>query len=162
LKTLNNTGWVLLAVALVYLVMIVWMRGAMLRPLVPRFSILGWVPAALFSGAAMLLAAVGGSLVGITLAKALAMSGDYVSPAPSGFALVPFVFGLIIGGEIVGLIVGGLPGLALGAGEALAACRGTRRTGAWIFWSAAAWSTIATIIMLHLLLIVAYPNLPAA
>src|SRR5262249_35197414 len=108
------------------------------------------------------LAAVGGSLVGITLAKGLAMSGNYVSPAPSGFALVPFVFGQIIGAEVVGLIVGGLPGLILGAGEALAVCRGTRRTGAWILWSAAAWSTVATIIMFHVFLIVAYPDLPAA
>src|SRR5262249_183332 len=101
LKTLNNTGWIFLPVPLVSLVISVWMRGAVLRPLVPRFSILGWIPAALFSGAAMLLAAVGGSLVGITLAKALAMSGNYMSPVPSGFALVPFVFGLIIGAEII-------------------------------------------------------------
>src|SRR5262249_2549186 len=45
------------AVAVVYLVMIVWMRGAVLRPLLPRFSWLAWPPAALLSGAAMLLAA---------------------------------------------------------------------------------------------------------
>src|SRR5262249_43661927 len=137
---LANVGWVLVALAVLYLAMIVWMRGAVLRPLVPRFSILGWLPAALFSGIAMLLAAVGGSLASIALAKALTMSGDYVSPAPSGFELVPFVLGLIIGAEIIGLILGGLPGLILGAGEALAACRGSRRTGAWILWSAAAWS----------------------
>ena len=162
LKTLDKSGWVLLAVALVYLVMIVWMRGAVLRPLVPRFSILGWLPAALISGAAMLLAAVGGGLVGIALAKGLDMAGNYVSPAPTGLALVPFVFGQIIGAEIIGLIIGGLPGLILGAGEALAACRGTRRTGSWILWSAAAWSTVATIVMLQVLLIMAFPAVPAA
>src|SRR5262249_2951717 len=60
LDKLDNAGWALIAVALAYPAMIVWMRGAVLRPLVPRFSVLGWVPAAFFSGAATLLAAVGG------------------------------------------------------------------------------------------------------
>jgi hypothetical protein len=162
LEKLENTGWILIVVAVVYLAMTVWMRGMVLRPLAPRFSVLGWLPAGLLSGAAMLLAAVAGGLVGIGMAKALAMSADYVSPAPSGWALGPFVLGQIIGAEIVGLIVGGLPGLIFGTAEALAAYRGTRRTAAWILWTAAAWSAIAAIVTLHFLLIVSFPALPAA
>jgi hypothetical protein len=161
LGKLGNGGWPLLAVAVVYLATIVWMRGAVLHPLVPRFSILGWVPAAFLSGVAMLVAVAGGGLVGVLIAKGIALTGNHASPAPSGWALGPFVLGQIIGAEIVGLIVGGLPGLILGAAEALAVCRGTRRIAAWILWSAAAWSTAATIIMLHVLLIIAYPALPA-
>jgi hypothetical protein len=157
-EKLANAGWLLLAVALAYLAMIVWMRGAVLRPLVPRFSILGWLPAALLSGAAVLLTAVGGGLVGIGMAKALAMSGTQAPVSPTGLALVPFVFGQIIGAELIGFILAGLPGLILGTGEALAACRGTRRMAAWILWSAAAWSTVATILMLHVLLMVFYPG----
>jgi hypothetical protein len=159
LEKLAHAGWVLIAVAVLYLAMIVWMRGAVLRPLVPRFSILGWLPAALLSGAAMLLAAAGGGLVGIGMAKALAMAGTQAPASPAGVALVPFIFGQLIGAELVGLILGGLPGLIFGAGEALAACRGTRRLAAWILWSAAAWSTVATVVTLHLLLIVFYPGL---
>jgi hypothetical protein len=162
LDKLEQAGWALFAVAVIYLAMLVWMRGAVVRPLVPRFSWIGWVPAALLSGAAMLLAAVGGALAGIALTKGLAMSGNYVSPAPTGYALAPYMLGQLIAAEVIGLILGGLPGLILGAGEALAACRGTRRTAAWIMWSAAAWSAVATIIMFHVLLIVAYPKLPAA
>jgi len=161
-EKLANAGWIAAAVAVIYLALSVLMRGAVLRPLVPRFSLLGWLPAALVSGAAMLLAAVGGGLVGFAVAKGLAMSGNYVSPAPTGFALAPFVFGQIIAAEVIGLILGGFPGLVLGAGEALAACRGTRRTAAWILWTAAAWSTVATIIMFHVLLILAFPALPTA
>src|ERR1043166_428750 len=161
-EKLANAGWIAAAVAVIYLALSVLMRGAVLRPLVPRYSLLGWLPAALVSGAAMLLAAVGGGLVGFTVAKGLAMSGNYVSPAPTGFALAPFVFGQIIAAEVIGLILGGFPGLVLGAGEALAACRGTRRTAAWFLWTAAAWSTVATIIMFHVLLILAFPALPTA
>ena len=162
LEKLDNTGWVLIVVAVVYLAMTVWLRGAVLRPLVPHFSLLGWLPASLLSGAAMLLAAVGGGLVGIGMAKALTLSGGYVSPAPSGFALAPFVLGQIIAAEVIGFIIGGLPGLILGTAEALAACRGTRRTAAWILWTAAAWSAIAAIISLHVLLIVSFPAMPSA
>jgi hypothetical protein len=142
--------------------MIVWMRGAVLRPLVPRFSILGWLPAALLSGAAMLLAAVVGGLVGIGMAKALTMAGTQLPASPTGLALVPFVFGQLIGAEFVGLILGGLPGLILGTGEALAACRGTRRMATWILWTAAAWSAIVAILTLHALLMVFYPGWPPA
>ena len=96
------------------------------------------------------------------MVKGIALTGDYVSPAPSGFELAPFVLGLIIAAEVLGLIVGGLPGLIFGTAEALAACRGTRRVAAWILWSAAAWSTVAMIITLHCLLIVTYGELPAS
>jgi len=148
------------AVAVIYLVMIVWMRGAVLRPLLPRFSWLAWPPAALLSGAAMLLAALTGGLAGIGVAKALAIAGSEAPSAPTGLALAPFILGNIIGAEVLGLIVGGLPGLILGAGEALAAWRGTGRKAAWILWTAAAWSAIAAIITLHILTAVYYPGMP--
>jgi len=157
---LSHAGWALIAVAVVYLAMSVWMRGAVLRPLLPRFSLLGWLPAASLSGAVMLIAAVSGGLIGITVAKGLAMSGGHAPPVATGIALVPFVLGTFIGAEFIGLIVGGLPGLILGAGEALAAMRATRRKAAWILWTAAAWSAIATIITLHAFLVVFYPGLP--
>jgi len=156
-----NAGWALLALAAVYLVMMVWMRGAVLRPLVPRFSLLAWLPVAVLSGAAMLLAAVGGGLTGIAVAKGMATATSAGPTAPTGLGLVPFVFGEIIGAEFIGLIVGGLPGLIFGAGEALAAFKGPRRKAAWTLWTAGAWATIATIITLHALLIVTFPALPS-
>jgi hypothetical protein len=155
-------GWAWIAVLVVYFVIIVWVRGAVLRPLVPRFSWLGWVPAAFLSGVGMLLAAVGGGLVGVAIAKGLAMSGSQAPSAPTGLALAPFVLGNVIAAEVIGVILGGLPGLILGTGEALAAFRTTRRKAAWILWSTAAWSAIAAIITLHVLTVVYYPALPAA
>jgi hypothetical protein len=91
----------------------------------------------------------------------LAISGGQPVPVPTGLAFAPFVVGIILGAEIIGLIVGGLPGLILGAGEALAACRATRSKGTWIIWSAAAWSMIVTIITLQAFLVVFYPATPA-
>jgi hypothetical protein len=161
-EKLGNPAWAAIAVGVIYLLMIVWMRGAVLRPLVPRFSWLGWLPAALLSAAAMLLAAVGGGLVGVTIVKGLAMSGSSAPSAPTGLAFAPFMLGNMIGAEIIGVIVGGLPGLSLGAGEAFAAFRATRRRAAWILWSAAAWSAIAALITLHALTIVYYPGMPSA
>jgi hypothetical protein len=91
------------------------------------------------------------------------MSGSHAPtvPVPSGLALAPFVLGIFIGAEFIGLIIGGLPGLIVGAGEALAACRGTRSKAAWILWTAAAWSMIATIITLHAFVPVFYPEVPS-
>jgi hypothetical protein len=161
-EKLGKPTWAAIAVAVIYLAIMVWMRGAVLRPLVPRFSWLAWLPAALLSGVAMLLAVVGGGMIGITIVKGLAMSGTDAPSAPTGLALAPFMFGTMIGAEIIGVIVGGLPGLILGAGEALAAFRATRRKGAWILWSAAAWSAVAALITLHALTIVYYPGMPSA
>jgi hypothetical protein len=153
--------WFMIAAAALYVAMTAWMRGAVVRPLVPRFSILGWVPAAILSGALMLALTVTASLVGLAVSKGLAMSGAQPVPVPTGLAFAPFVVGIILAAEIVGLIVGGLPGLLLGAGEALAAGRATRSKGAWIIWTAAAWSMIVTIITLHAFLVVFYPATPA-
>src|SRR5262249_12793503 len=125
------------------------------------FSWLAWLPAALLSGTVMLLVAVGGGLVGIAVAKGMALAGSDAPAAPEGLALIPFIFGNLIGAEIIGVIVGGLPGLVLGAGEALAAWRGTRRKAAWMLWSAAAWSAIAAIVTLHALTTVFFPGLPS-
>jgi hypothetical protein len=160
---LPHPAWFLIAAATLYVVMTVWLRGAVVRPLVPRFSILGWVPAAILSGALMLALTVTASLVGLAVSKGLALSGGHAPsvPVPSGLAFAPFVVGIILGAEIIGLIVGGLPGLLLGAGEALAACRATRSKGTWIIWTAAAWSTIVTIITLHAFLVVFFPATPA-
>jgi hypothetical protein len=158
---LPDPFWLMIATAALYVVMTVWMRGAVVRPLVPRFSILGWVPAALLSSVVMLALTVTGSVIGLAVSKGLAMSAHPVSvPVPTGLALAPFLLGLFIGAEFIGLILGGLPGLILGVGEALAACRGTRSKRAWILWTAAAWSMIATIITLHAFVIVFYPGLP--
>ena len=136
LDRLGNVGWALTAVIVVYLATIVWMRGAVLRSVLPRFSWLAWLPAALLSGAVMLLVAVGGSLVGIAIAKGIAMSGGKVPSAPKGLALIPFMLGNLIAAELIGVIVGGLPGLIIGGGETLAAWRGTRRKVAWMLWTA--------------------------
>jgi len=160
-EKLGNSAWAAIAVAVIYLIMIVWMRGAVLRPLVPCFSWLAWLPAALLSGAVMLLAVAGGGLLGVVIVKGLAMSGDGPS-APTGLALAPFMLGNVIGAEVIGVIVGGLPGLILGAGEAPAAFRATRRKAGWILWSAAAWSAIAALMTLHALTIVYYPGMPSA
>jgi hypothetical protein len=145
----------------IYLAMIVWMRGAVLRPLLPRFSWLAWLPVALFSGAAMLLVAVGGGLVGSAVAKGIALAGGEAPSAPAGLALIPFIFGNLIAAEVMGVLVGGLPGLIIGAGETLAAWRGTRRKVAWMLWTAAAWSAMAAIVTLHVLTTVFFPGLPS-
>jgi hypothetical protein len=158
---LPHPSWFMIAAATLYVVMSVWMRGAVVRPLVPRFSILGWVPVAILSGALMLALTVTASLIGLAVSKGLAISGGQPVPVPTGLAFAPFVVGIILGAEIVGLIVGGLPGLILGAGEALAACRATRSKGTWIIWTAAAWSMIVTIITLHAFLVVFYPATPS-
>ena len=71
------------------------------------------------------------------------------------------MLGNLIGAEFIGVIVGGLPGLIIGAGETLAAWRGTRRKIAWMLWTAAAWSAIAAIITLHAFTIVYFPDLPS-
>jgi hypothetical protein len=159
---LPDSSWSMLAVVALYVVMTVWMRGAVVRPLVPRFSILGWVPAAILSSILMLALTVTGSVIGIAVAKGLAMAGSQAPSlsVPTGVALAPFLLGLFIGAEFVGVIVGGLPGLILGTGEALAACRGTNSKRAWILWTAAAWSMIVMIITLHAFAIVYYPGLP--
>jgi hypothetical protein len=163
LTKLPNPLWFIIATAALYVVMTVWTRGAIVRPLVPRFSILGWVPAALLSSVVMLAVTATGSLIGLAVSKGLAMSGSHAPtvPVPTGLAFAPFVLGIFIGAEFIGLIIGGLPGLIVGAGEALAACRGTRSKAAWILWTAAAWSMIATIITLHAFVPVFYPEVPS-
>jgi hypothetical protein len=161
LDKLGNAGWALIAVISVYVVALVWMRGAVLRLLLPRFSWLGWIPVALVSGAGMLLVAVGGSLVGSAVAKGMALAGSDAPTAPEGLALIPFIFGNVIAAEVIGVIVGGLPGLIIGAGETLAAWRGTGRKVAWMLWTAAAWSAIAAIVTLHALTTVFFPGLPS-
>jgi hypothetical protein len=161
LDKLGDPGWALIALIAVYLAAIVWMRGAVLRPLLPRFSWLGWLPAALLSGAVMLLVAVGGSLVGIAVAKGMAMAGSDAPSAPAGLALIPFLFGNLIAAEVIGVVLGGVPGLIIGAGETLAAWRGTGRKIAWMLWTAAAWSAVAAIVTLHALMIVFYSGLPS-
>src|SRR5262249_46915988 len=104
LDKLGNAGWTLIAVSAIYLAAIVWMRGAVLRPLLPRFSWLGWIPAALLSGAVMLLVTGGGSLVGILVAKGMAVAGGKAQSAPEGLILIPFMLGNLIGAEFIGLI----------------------------------------------------------
>jgi hypothetical protein len=160
---LPHPVWFVIAAATLYVVMTVWLRGAVVRPLVPRFSILGWMPAAFLSGVLMLVLTVTACMVGLAVSKGLAMSGSHAPsvPVPTGLAFAPFVVGIILGAEIIGLILGGLPGLILGAGEALAACRGTRSKGTWIIWTAAAWSMIVTLITLHAFVVVFYPATPA-
>ena len=155
---LPHPAWFAIATTVVYVVASAWMRGAVLRPLVPRFSILGWSAAALLSGAVMLAATATGALVGLAVSKGLEVSGANPIPVPAGAAAVPYAFGVILGAEMIGLIAGGLPGLVLGSGEALAACRATRSKGSWIMWTAAAWSTIGTLIVLHAFLVVFHPS----
>jgi hypothetical protein len=159
---LAHLGWFAIATGAVYIVMTVWMRGGVVRPLVPRFSILGWMPAALLSSVVMLAVTATGALIGLAVSKGLAVSGTHAPPVPvpTGLALAPFVLGIFVAAEFIGVILGGLPGLILGAGEALAACRGTRK-GAWILWTAAAWSMIATIAALDAFVPVFYPGVPS-
>jgi hypothetical protein len=150
-----------IATAAVYVVASVGMRGAVLRPLVPRFSIVGWVAAALIPAVLMLALTAGGSVVALALAKGLAVSRNTATiPIPEGFALGPFVLGLILGTEVMGMIVGGLPGLALAAGEALVVGRATRSVWRWILWGAAAWTTVVTIVILHAFLAVFDRSVP--
>jgi hypothetical protein len=156
---LPHPAWYAIGTTVIYVAMTGWMRGAVLRPLVPRFSILGWAAAAIWSGVVVLALTASASFVGILTSKGLALSGGHPVPVPTGLALAPFVLGIILAAEIIGLIVGGLPGLGIGAVEALAACRTTGSKCRWILWTAAAWSTIVTIIGLHAFLVVLYPGL---
>jgi hypothetical protein len=121
------------------------------------------VPAALLSSVVMLAVTATGALIGLAVSKGLAMSGSHAPavPMPTGLALAPFVLGIFVAAEFIGVILGGLPGLILGGGEALAGCRGTRSKGAWILWTAASWSMIATIITLHAFVVVFYPTVPS-
>jgi hypothetical protein len=159
LARLPHPAWLAIGTAVLYAVAAGWMRGAVLRPLVPRFSILGWSLATVLSSALMLALTVSGSLVGILVSKGLAISGGHPVPIPEGAALAPFVLGIILAAEIIGILVGGLPGLIIGAVEALVLCRATRTVGQWILWTAVTWSTIVTIIALHVFLVVLYPSL---
>jgi hypothetical protein len=101
-------------------------------------------------------------VVGLLVSKGLAISGGHPVPVPEGLALAPFVLGIILGAEIIGIIVGGLPALIIGAVEALVLRRATRTMGIWILWTAAALSTVVTLIALHAFLVVLYPSLPSS
>ena len=149
-----------LAVAAGYIVMTVWMRGAVLRPLVPRFSIPGWVAAAVLTSLLMLALTVGGSLIGLAVSKGLAVSHrpPFSVPVPAGLLAVPFILGAVIGGETIGVVSGALPGLLVGVIEALVVGRATYSIGTWTLWTAAAWSMIFTIILFHIVLVVVYPS----
>jgi hypothetical protein len=158
---LPNLGWFAIATTVVYVAASVWMRGAMLRPLVPRFSIAGWIVAALISSVVMLALTLGGSLVGLAVAKGLEASHSTATiPIPSGFAVGPYVLGLILGAEIMAMILGGLPGLLIGLGEALVAGRSTRSVWTWLLWGAAAWTTVVTLVILHAFLVVFDRSVP--
>jgi hypothetical protein len=69
------------------------------------------------------------------------------------------VLGAIVAGEIIGGVLGGIPGLLIGALEALVVGRSTRNIGPWIICTAGAWSMIFALVLLHLTLIVLYPRL---
>jgi hypothetical protein len=153
--------WSAIAMGALYLVASVWLRGAVLRPLVPRFTILGWVPTALLSGVVMLALTAAGSFVGLAVAKGLAVTNADAVTVPTGLKLIPFVLGIILGTEILGLILGGLPGLIISAGEALVVGRAARSVWNWILWAAAAWSTVTTLVMLHAFLVVFDRSVPA-
>lgn len=162
LTRLPHPVWLAIGTAVLYAVATGLMRGAVLRPLVPRFSILGWCLATILSSAVMLVLTASASVVGLLVSKGLAISGGHPVPIPEGWALAPFVLGIILGSEIIGIIVGGLPALIIGAVEALVLCRATRTMGSWILWTIAALSAVVTIIALHAFLVVLYPSLPTS
>jgi hypothetical protein len=153
--------WVAIGMGALYLVASIWLRGAVLRPLVPRFTILGWVPAALFTGAVMLALTTAGAFVGLAVAKGLAMTDAAAPAVPTGLKLIPFVIGIILGTEILGLFLGGLPGLLISAGEALVVGRARRSVWSWMLWAALGWSTVLTLIMLHAFLVVFDRSVPS-
>ena len=152
-------GPVWLAIAAVYIVMMVWMRGAVLRPLVPRFSIPAWIAAAVLTSLIVLALTVSGSLIGIVVAKGLELSGHAPEPPPVGLPLPVFMLFAILGAEIIGGVLGVIPGLLIGAAEALVVGRSTRSVGPWILWTTGGWSMIFALIMLHIVAIVLYPSL---
>jgi hypothetical protein len=162
LTRLPHPVWLVIGTAGLYAAATGLMRGAVLRPLVPRFSILGWCLATILSSIVMLALTASASVVGLLVSKGLAISGGNPVPIPEGWALAPFVLGIILGAEIIGIILGGLPALIIGAVEALVLCRATRTMGTWILWTAAALSTVVTIIALHAFLVVLYPGLPTS
>jgi len=146
--------WFVIGTAVLYIVISISLRGAVLRPLVPRFTLLGWVPAALLTAALMLALTTAGSLIGLAIAKGLQVTNAETIPVPGGLKLIPFAVGMILATEIMGLILGGLPGSIIAAGEALVVGRATRSVWKWILWSAAGWSTVMTFVLLHAFLVV--------
>jgi hypothetical protein len=157
LATLRQPFW--FVIAAIYVVISTWLRGAVLRPLVPRFSIPGWIAAAILTSLMVLALTVSGSLIGIAVAKGLALSGHVVEPPPVGLPMPVFMVFLILAAEIMGGILGLIPGLLIGALEAFVVGRSTRNIGTWILWTLAAWSMIFALILLHFILIVLYPRL---
>ena len=157
LVTLPHPYWLVVAAA--YVTMTMWMRGAVLRPLVPRFSIPGWIAVAILTGLVVLALTVSGSLIGVAVAKGLAASGR---PPVWPLIKIPvalFVVGAVLGAEIMGAMLGSLPALVIGALESVVVGRSTKSIGAWIVGTVAAWSMIFALIVLHALLIVFYPRL---
>lgn len=148
-----------LAIAAAYIVMNVWLRGAVLRPLVPRFSIPGWIVAAALTSLAALALTASGSLIGIVVAKGLAVSGRPPQPPPSGLPMPFLILGGILGAEIIGAILGCLPGLIIGALEALVVGRSTRSTGVWILWTMAVWCMIFALALVPAFVIILFRHL---
>ena len=127
---LPNPYWLGLAVP--YVIMTVWLRGAVLRPLVPRFSIPGWLAAAGITSLIVLILTVGGSVIGVAVAKSIAASGRVPMPPPAGWPVPVFWVSVILAAEIMGAFLGSIPGLLIGVLEALIVGRSTRNMGPWI------------------------------
>jgi hypothetical protein len=84
LARLPHPVWLAIGTAVLYVVASGLMRGAVLRPLVPRFSILGWSMATILSSVVMLALTASASVVGLLVSKGLAISGGHPVPIPEG------------------------------------------------------------------------------
>lgn len=161
LTRLPHPVWTAIGIAALYAAAMGFLRGAVLRPRVPRFSIPGWCLATIPFGIVMLALTVAGSMVGMLVAKGLVGPGGRPAlPPDTPFAL--FLVGVVLVSEILGLVAGGVPGLVVGAVEALVFGRASRALGRWMIWTAAAWAGIMTIIVLEAFLVALFPGLSSA
>lgn len=127
-----------LVTELIYVTASAWLRGRVLRKVLPRFSMTPW------------LIVVGGYM----LALALLSGFSTVVPA-EGMRPQPGVStDMLMKGVMVSTIAGALFGLLVGSLEAIVIRRAAEGTGVWILASMIAWSAALTALVSSSLLLV--------
>lgn len=127
-----------LVTELIFVVASAWLRGAVLRQVLPRFQMTPW------------LVVVGGTM----LAMALLSEFSTKVPADGARAAAGLTTDALMKGLMVSTVAGGIFGLLVGTLEALVIRRAAEGAGLWVLMSAVAWSAAVSLLVTSSLLMV--------
>ncbi len=127
-----------LVTELIFVVASAWLRGAVLRQVLPRFQMVPW------------LIVVGGYL----LAMALLSGFSTKVPIDGARAAADLTADALVKGLMVSTVLGAIFGLLVGSLEALVIRRSAEGAGLWVLMTMVAWSAALSFLVVSSLLLV--------